>query len=61
MLRTVTLAAAFAAAAFAQSPLTTNYGGGTSLAAGATVYFDLAVNAPVNASFITTRMIMLET
>lgn len=48
MLRTVTLAAAFAAAAFAQSPLTTNYGGGTSLAAGATVYFDLAVNAPVN-------------
>jgi hypothetical protein len=47
MLRTLTLAAAFAAAAIAQSPLTTNYIGGTSLAAGATVYFDLAVAVPV--------------
>ncbi len=47
MLRTIALAAAFAAAALAQSPLTTTYAGGNGLGAGATIYFDLVVAAPI--------------
>jgi hypothetical protein len=52
MLRTLTFVAALAAAAIAQSPLTTIYSGGASLAAGSTVYFDLTVNVPLNVTQI---------
>lgn len=47
MLRTIALAATFAVAALAQSPLTTTYAGGNGLGAGATIYFDLVVAAPI--------------
>lgn len=47
MLRTLSLAAAFTATALAQSPLTTTYAGGNGLGAGATIYFDLVVAAPI--------------
>ncbi|MBM3961791.1 MAG: hypothetical protein FJ306_07820 [Planctomycetes bacterium] len=46
------MAAALAASAFAQSPLTTIFAGGTSLAASATVSFDPTVNAPLNVTQI---------
>lgn len=52
MLRRSAVAAALAASAFAQSPLTTIFAGGTSLAARTTVYFDLTVNAPLNVTQI---------
>lgn len=47
MLRTLAIAAALSAAALAQSPLTTTYIGGNGLGAGATIYFDVVVAAPL--------------
>jgi hypothetical protein len=47
MLRTLTMTAALAAAALAQSPLTTTYAAGNGLGAGATIYFDVVVAVPL--------------
>ena len=47
MLRTFAISAALSAAALAQSPLTTTYIGGNGLGAGATIYFDVVVAAPL--------------
>ena len=47
MLRTLTMTAALAAAALAQSPLTTTYIAGNGLGAGATIYFDVVVAVPL--------------
>lgn len=47
MLRHLVLSGVLAGSLFAQSPLTTLYAGGNGLGAGATVYFDVVLNAPL--------------
>jgi len=52
MIKNLILVGTLAAAASAQSPLTTLFTGNTSLAAGATAYVDLVVNVPITISQI---------